>query len=749
MATGLSKNTAVIGLEEGWAIINDKAIKKLQEFIDNGIRKRQKKLFQHNDYMAVYTKCYDMCTQRAPYNWSEALYERHGHCIEEYLQNAVLPAFDKAHNGPLLTELVKRWNNHKIMNDWLEKFFRYLNKYYVKYHSLPLLSKSGKILFKKQVFDIVKDNVVAALLQAIQKERDGEVVQPLKPCIKVFEHMGMGKSSQPILDVYQEDFEKQFLGATKNTYRTKSQLWIASDSTPEYLKKAERVLEEESDRVHKYLHQSTKEKLLDVCQAELLAKHEETLLNKEGSGCRVLLQNEKQDDLQRMFQLFRRLDDGLPPMAKIVKEHIQEMGLAIVSEREAKTKGTKDSSSDPTFVRKLLSLHIKYRALVHKEFAGHSLFQKALKDAFEVFINKDVGKCTNAQMLSTYCDRVLKTGGEKMTDDQIEKNLDDVVQLFSYLTDKDFFVEIYRNQLARRLLNKRSKSDDAEKSMIQKLKLRCGAQFTGPLEGMINDLSVGSESHKEFETAMQKLPEGLPIKGDGNFTVQVLTTGCWPSYQLMDVNMPPQMEKCMQLFQQHYLKRTNHRTLKWVHRLGQATVRGYFGKRWFDLQVTTLQAACLMRFNHAFEFSFEELREALGVSAEVMKRILHSFSRGKTRVLLKKPGSKSIKTTDSFSFNKAFRCRSRTFRIPMASLDSSHDKKRVQEDRSIAIEAAIVRIMKARKTLAHQQLVTEVLAQLAFFKPDPKMVKRRISALIDREYLERDQEQSNIYHYLA
>ena len=26
---------------------------------------------------------------------------------------------------------------------------------------------------------------MAALLQAIQKERDGEVVQPLKPCIKV------------------------------------------------------------------------------------------------------------------------------------------------------------------------------------------------------------------------------------------------------------------------------------------------------------------------------------------------------------------------------------------------------------------------------------------------------------------------------------------------------------------------------------------------------------------------------------
>ncbi len=44
----------------------------------------------------------------------------------------------------------------------------------------------------------------------------------------------------------------------------------------------------------------------------------------------------------------------------------------------------------------------------------------------------------------------------------------------------------------------------------------------------------------------------------------------------------------------------------------------------------------------------------------------------------------------------------RKVRIPMSLLEESHNPKRVEEDRSIAIEAAIVRIMKVRsyKSLA-------------------------------------------------
>eukprot|EP00455_Lapot_gusevi_P049188 TRINITY_DN692_c0_g1_i13.p1 TRINITY_DN692_c0_g1~~TRINITY_DN692_c0_g1_i13.p1 ORF type:complete len:108 (+),score=18.96 TRINITY_DN692_c0_g1_i13:212-535(+) len=66
------------------------------------------------------------------------------------------------------------------------------------------------------------------------------------------------------------------------------------------------------------------------------------------------------------------------------------------------------------------------------------------------------------------------------------------------------------------------------------------------------------------------------------------------------------------------------------------------------------------------------------------------------------------------------------------------------------VEAAVVRIMKARKTLEHNQLVVEVSKQLsARFPVEPTFIKKRIESLIEREYLERDKNDRRLYHYLA
>lgn len=62
----------------------------------------------------------------------------------------------------------------------------------------------------------------------------------------------------------------------------------------------------------------------------------------------------------------------------------------------------------------------------------------------------------------------------------------------------------------------------------------------------------------------------------------------------------------------------------------------------------------------------------------------------------------------------------------------------IEEDRKPQIEAAIVRIMKARRTLDYNTLVAEVTRQLAQrFIPGLPLIKKRIESLIDREFLVR------------
>jgi len=82
--------------------------------------------------------------------------------------------------------------------------------------------------------------------------------------------------------------------------------------------------------------------------------------------------------------------------------------------------------------------------------------------------------------------------------------------------------------------------------------------------------------------------------------------------------------------------------------------------------------------------------------------------------------------------------------------EKQETRQKVDEDRKPQIEAAIVRIMKSRKEMEHNALISEVTSQLtARFLPHPNVIKKRIESLIEREFLERDGANWRKYKYLA
>ena len=88
-------------------------------------------------------------------------------------------------------------------------------------------------------------------------------------------------------------------------------------------------------------------------------------------------------------------------------------------------------------------------------------------------------------------------------------------------------------------------------------------------------------------------------------------------------------------------------------------------------------------------------------------------------------------------------------KILQPNIEETYIKEKVQSDRNLAIEAAVVRIMKSRKKLSHNDLVKEVLIIMSLFKPQVKYIKQRVENLISREFLARDSKDPNIYLYLA
>jgi len=668
-------------------------------------------------------------------------------------------------NSSLLEEIANTWNEHQITMIMVRDILMYMDRTYVPSQRRRPVYDLGLHLFRITVWEHprVQSRVTDLLLRAIKSERGGYLTDDrslLKANLGMLLELGQADYS----NVYERDFEAQFLGSTQEFYRQESLTYLSENTAIDYVTKATARIDEEKDRaVALSFPSATETQLHAMVQKELIERHASTLVDMENSGFAALLKDEtKLEEMKNMYDLFVRVPSSVENLRDALSDRIKADGKSLIADQE---KGAADSSA---FVRGVLSMRDRYHEVVTTSFRGEKRSQKRMKESFEDFLNEDARA---ASCLAIYVDELLRSGLRGATETQMTEALQKVIIVFRYLSDKDVFEAFYKQHLAKRLLGGRSVSDEAERAMVSQLKAECGYQFTSKLEGMFNDMRISKDMRDSYN-AHKRSTDLSREKRVVDIEVDVLTNGYWPSQNVKPCTPPISVQESIDRFAKFYLEKHTGRKLSWQTSAGSADIRATFGNapnfRRHDLQVSTYQMCILLLFNDNNKLTLGQIRTQTQIPDLELRRHLISLCTPKHRILRKGSKGRGITSDeDTFTFNTDYTSKLKKVRIPLVkessvARDANSDATPVvsaigstvpapvEEDRRHLVEAAIVRIMKARKSLHHNDLIAEVTKQLSNrFVPTPQFIKKRIESLIEREYLERRDEDRRVYQYVA
>lgn len=743
----------------------------------------------HKEWMLHYNSVFQLAIAQH----EEKMYVEIARIFEKFVRGQSKKIFEKTGGELMLKEYLKLFGDFTKTSLSVSRICRYLQRYWIPGNlgktpssiEVREIYPLALVMWREHCFDPIKDKLIPSLLDLLDQDRNGNkqdksLIRNMVQSYIEFDKVGPNEGQQ----FYEKEFESRYIDRIKQFYAAESTQFLQANGVSLYLQKAEERINEEkgnAEYLGNYLG-SSEPKIKKAIDEVLIEKHMEQI---QADFLRML-KEDKNDDMKRLYFLLSRVVEGLPNSANTFQVYLIETGSKIVVEQQKRN--LKDALAQAVaFVKSLIVFYEKYYTLVGICFSNHSLFKTALDKGFREIMNQDSGKFNIPRLLNFYIDSIIKgKEKDKSTEDEIDEVLQRLVNLFSYLQDKDEFFEYFRKALCKRLLSKgKQYNENAEKSFLSKLKAQSGDAAIRKLQGMFTD--VQDESINELKQKFEEHNKGSKV-GAIDIEVQVLNESHWPisGTQKFPLLLGQQLLLCQTKFQEFYDKSTEKRRLQWLYNYGIVTLAARFtnSKLPVQLVLTPLQASILMCFNETPKLSFEDLlallwptqpsvgRQVLTSSAnsnqvhdlsleEILKYAIQPLVYFKYKVLQKEkdedPKKENIAKGDVFMLREKIPAKKlpRKIAFPPGSakqqkveFDADHDL--VMKQREFEIEAAMVRVLKARNRLDWNQTQIEVINILKNrFTPDSKMLKKRLESLIDRKFMERDENDPKIIIYIS
>ncbi|KAI9290935.1 Cullin-domain-containing protein [Neoconidiobolus thromboides FSU 785] len=731
----------------------------------------------------IHQLIYDICTARY-----ESYYDKLFTGLVEFYQKICDNIRKKLlqQDSEILAIYYKEFELYSLASKSLNYYFSYFNdileskeeEYYHRYSMMeeslihhPKYTKQNVLslsysVWKNNIIKEIKKNDEDILKRQlrfyINKDRNGGMmdVKVIRGVIHSFVELNLyyKEKNETELTLYQNEFEIDFLNELNNYYASEAQVLISQLTIPKYLAKVESRIKQEIRRNELLLHSTTLNKSLDSIQTQLLKNNKELIYQ----SFETMIENENYDDCNRMYNLMSSFKDGILPLQVKFEDYVTNKGTMALKVFESI--GSKDPRE---YVDLLLEVHHKFSSFCYEVLNHEPLFITALDKAFRKVINSEQVP-NGAELLARYSDILLKKNSkekinlsasqasfmarfkEQLGDSDIEIQLNDLIILFKYINDKDLFQKFYSRLLAKRLINNYSLSEDAEANMISKLKKACGLDYTNKLQKMLSDHNLNMDTNSMFKDYL--LNFNINLKENYHFLV--LTAGAWPLPIHFDpnFNIPLNLRNGLDVFTKFYLTRHNGRKLSWNYSLFKGDIKLAYLNRPYELTTNLYTISILLLFNYKLELSHNEIMQHLNFKElDVILKSLLDFKL----LQIKDTSSESLNLDKIYTLNMKFSSKRSKIKLLSNTIqDVKKEQKEVNKelegDRILYLQSMIVRIMKSRKTLNHTQLINEVI-NLAKnrFTPSVQDIKKNIDVLIDKQYLERANNENNVYLYVA
>ena len=726
------------------------------------------------DFQLAYSKCHEICLNRMAkelYNEVVKLFNKIVSSYKEQLLNISFPD-----NLSLFFEKIT--NNFEFYSKKISQIsdmLSYMDRIRERSHlnDLSISNKGIQIFYQNIIFeDIIKMRIIQSLSKEFNEIKNGK--KDKIELFKKFFNMIIEKQygtifySIDLIPTITQDtksfFEKMNLDFTsKITNQDKKEIYL---SIKNYLTKINEELIIH-DEYFKLLEErnSLIENIYDLCivhQFELFFK----------KGAKKAFKLNEIEFFKIIYNIIfcynvKNIDDiknqFYTHFNEMISKQLKKLSNTFVTIKPNKQV---EYFNFYQYIEEIFNLKKKFTNFLINAINNDPKVEHIIKSNFEKLINNEYS--------SEFVNSFIKLIHEEIKLCQKIKNNKRIIEfsgkfdiIFKLINNKDLFEIVYRNNLCKRLIRNSSMMKETELIFYEKMKEESGTNYVKDIKTMISDIMNSLEINYNYkvDTKNNNIECYFKILSKDSWPIKINTKTLKEENNnnstdnkkdddknnlnvKIDIILPLPLYKCLSDFNIYYNSHFKNRNLIYIPELSWAELSAKINNKEYTFIVSVSQLVILMLFNKNKKISIETICNETKIKQNQIQSYYYYLV--KTKLLILNNNILELNTNFKSNENKINLNYKNTKNDEKEKKEEKELSHFVIEDRKYQIDASIIHELKFNKKLSFEELKKNIIKNLSgYFVPEIQLIKARLENLLDRNLIKRDENNSEIYIYIA